>query len=86
MNQNTFQKSRLLEIYETDSRTFQQYKDYINQYFFLTAEANYYYWTSSFFKTCLKKLLWRCISIDFQRRLSNGLSTKMINILNSNQD
>ena len=34
MNQNKFQLSRLLEIYETDSRTFQQSKDYINQYFF----------------------------------------------------
>ena len=47
MNQNKFQLSRLLEIYETDTRTFQQSKDYINQYFFLTAEANYYYWTGS---------------------------------------
>ena len=33
MNNNKFQLSRLLEIYETDSRTFQQSKDYINQYF-----------------------------------------------------
>ena len=55
MNQNKFQLSRLLEIYETDSRTFQQSKDYINQYFFLTAEANYYYWTGSDFQNMTKE-------------------------------
>ena len=55
MNSQKFQLSRLLEIYETDSRTFQQSKDYINQYFFLTNEANYYIWTGTDFQHMTKE-------------------------------
>ena len=71
MNNNKFQLSRLLEIYETDSRKFQQSKDYINQYFFLTAEGNYYYWTGSDFQNMSKEAFIEVYLNRFPKEIKN---------------
>jgi hypothetical protein len=49
--QNTkYDRATMMTIFEGDNRTFTQTKEYINKYFFLTEEGNYYIWDGTDFR------------------------------------